>query len=274
MCSHVALTRKSGHELAGELGAELDPALAGRADLERPRDRVGPGDAHYCLRKTGTQRRLVEGRLGLPSPAQKGLLLNARAETVHRLPAFRDAFVRRRCLIPADAFYEWTGEKGKKIAWRFRRADGGLLLLAALYQEGPFEDDRAPARYAILTTAANEIVGPVHDRMPVIVDPADAETWLHAAEVGFDAKRLLALLRPAAADLLVAEEAGGARRARSSREDEPVPEIPITNPRVAAPEPPPPPAPTPPPPAPAPPPVEAQPAKPRKAKRGEQLSLF
>src|SRR5262249_19769209 len=104
-------------------------------------------------------------------------LLNARAETVAEKPAFRAAFARRRCLIPADGFYEWRALAGKKQPILFRLRQGRPFAFAGLGEcwqgpAGPVES------CAVLTTAANDLVKPVHDRMPVILDPRHYEGWL------------------------------------------------------------------------------------------------
>jgi putative SOS response-associated peptidase YedK len=135
-----------------------------------------------------SQARLLEPlRWGLvPSwakdPAMGNKLINARSETVAEKPSFRSALSRRRCLIPADGFYEW--ERATKQPMHFRLKGGALFSFAGLYEEwiGP---DGSPLRTCtLLTTRANGVVGPVHDRQPVILPDTDAEdAWLDVAQV-------------------------------------------------------------------------------------------
>jgi len=132
-------------------------------------------------------------------------MANARAETVAEKPSFRDAFRRGRCIIPADAFYEWqTRSGGPKQPFCFRAADGAVLALAGLREhwEGP---DGALDTCTIITTAANALMAPIHDRMPVLLAPADYQAYLDPAT---SPEVLHALLRPAAAAFLVAFAVG------------------------------------------------------------------
>jgi putative SOS response-associated peptidase YedK len=104
--------------------------------------------------------------------------INARGESVHRTPSFRDAFRRRRCLVPADGFYEWRKEGRGRIPFHFRPAAGGVIAFAGIWER--WARPGSPTRYgfAILTTAASDDVAAVHDRMPVVVGPADHAMWL------------------------------------------------------------------------------------------------
>jgi putative SOS response-associated peptidase YedK len=148
------------------------------------------------------QRELVWLRWGLvPSwandPAIGNRLINARAETAAQKPAFRTAFQRRRCLIVADGFYEWqrTGRAKQPYFIRFR--DDRPFALAGLWEtwEGP--DHSALETCTILTTEPNELVGPIHDRMPVILPPEVISAWLDPATG--DWRGLTKLLTPCAA---------------------------------------------------------------------------
>ena len=106
-------------------------------------------------------------------------LINARAETLAEKPAFRSALERRRCVIFADGFYEWTGAKGSKQPYRFTVGDGGPFAFAGLWERwGP--KDAPVATCAIVTCAPNALCAPFHDRMPAILDDGELETWLHA----------------------------------------------------------------------------------------------
>jgi putative SOS response-associated peptidase YedK len=120
-------------------------------------------------------------------------MINARADTVATKPAFRKAFRRRRCLIVADGFYEWKKLDGGKQPYYIRLQDGRLFALAGLWEHWNRGDSPSDS-CTILTTDANEQVGSIHDRMPVILDPGDYDLWLDP-EVQ-DAKRLEPLLVP------------------------------------------------------------------------------
>jgi putative SOS response-associated peptidase YedK len=126
-------------------------------------------------------------------------MINARVETAHEKPAFRRAFGRRRCIVPADGYYEWqTGEDGGKQPHFIRPADGGVLAMAGLYEVWR-SPDAAGGRLltcTILTTAATDDVGRIHDRMPMLVEPGVFDAWLDPGLTGPDEVR--SLLVPAA----------------------------------------------------------------------------
>lgn len=106
---------------------------------------------------------------------------NARGETVAEKPSFRAAFKRRRCLVPVSAFFEWRAIPGqkKKEKLRFSSPDGSPLALAGLWELWrPQEEAPAVESYTIITTTANKVLEPVHDRMPVILGASDWEAWL------------------------------------------------------------------------------------------------
>jgi len=120
--------------------------------------------------------------------------INAKAETVLDKPLWRDPFRKRRCLVPADAFYEWQKLDAKtKQPWAFAMRDGEPFAFAGLWERRRAADGLPLESFAILTTQANEIMAPVHVRMPVIIQPADYQRWL-----GLSDEKLapLDLLRP------------------------------------------------------------------------------
>jgi putative SOS response-associated peptidase YedK len=126
-------------------------------------------------------------------PSMGARMANARGETAADKPAFRGPFKRGRCIIPADGFYEWQARPGGPMQpFCIRAADGTLLAFAGLRDrwEGP---DGFLETCTIITTAANAVMAPIHDRMPVILAPGDYAAWL---DPGAQAERLKALLRP------------------------------------------------------------------------------
>lgn len=122
-------------------------------------------------------------------PAIGDRLINARAETVAEKPSFRDAWRKRRCLIPVAAFYEWKRVGSRREPWAFGPGpaagpEAEVLWLGGLHESWKSPDGSRLATFAIVTTAANEVVAPVHDRMPVVVDGADRRAW-----IGLDSAR-------------------------------------------------------------------------------------
>ena len=132
------------------------------------------------------------------------MLINARGESVNDKPAFRNAMRRRRCLVPADGFYEWKDEGGRKRPYCVRPKDGGPIAFAGLWETwmGPNGEEMETA--AIVTTHANRELASLHDRMPVIVPPEAFDLWLDCRNV--DAATATALLAPAREGLLEAYE--------------------------------------------------------------------
>ena len=105
-------------------------------------------------------------------------MINARAETVAEKPAYRSAFRHRRCLVPADGFYEWRKLGTSKQPYRITRADGAPFAFAGLWERWRAPDGALIDSFTIITTVANDLLRPIHDRMPVILDPADHGPWL------------------------------------------------------------------------------------------------
>lgn len=143
-----------------------------------------------------TARLLRWGMTGARHPRSRGSsrpLFNARAETVHRLPSFRQPFRERRCLIPASGFYEWREDEsgGRTPVW-FHREDDSPVAFAGIWATERADDGDIDA-CAVITCAANELVAPVHHRMPVILPPEMYREWL---DPDADEVDLLALVQP------------------------------------------------------------------------------
>jgi len=170
-----------------------------------PRYNIAPTQPIAIVRLNEGKRQFALVRWGLlPSwvkdPKSFTLLINARGESVCDKPAFRAAMKRRRCLIPADGFYEWKAVAGRKQPYYVRAKSGTPLAFAGLWEcwSGPNGEEMETA--AIVTTRANRLLGPIHDRMPVIVPPEAFDLWLNCAEV--DAKTAEALIQPAPENVL------------------------------------------------------------------------
>jgi putative SOS response-associated peptidase YedK len=159
-----------------------------------------------CDPKTG-ERRLDMLRWGLVPYWAKDIrigvsTINAKAESIDTKPAFRDAFRRRRCLVPFDAFYEWDKRKGDRQPYAIALADRRLMALAGLWENWRAPDGEWLRSFAIVTTAANDLVMPLHDRMPVILDPTAWPIWLGETPADLAARK--ALLHPyPAADMMM-----------------------------------------------------------------------
>ena len=119
-------------------------------------------------------------------------MINARAETVATKPAFRSAFRYRRCLVPADGFYEWRKQGARKQPYPMCLADGAPFTFAGLWEHWTGPDGYVIQSFTIVVTEANELRRPIHNRMPVILDPADYGLWLgEKAESGTGVRSLL-----------------------------------------------------------------------------------
>lgn len=169
MCGRFTLTVDDVARLAREWSAEVDAALAA---AWRPRFNVAPADAHLVLRAEGGRRALAPARFGLAGPT--GLVINARLETAATRPTFREAWQGLRAAVPADGFFEWGGPAAARRPSWFHLPGERPFLLAALLGPAP----GGGLGFAILTTAARPPVAALHDRMPVLLDPAEVPAWL------------------------------------------------------------------------------------------------
>ena len=188
MCGRFSLT-KTLDELASFF--ELYE-LFQRPNLA-PRWNIAPTQSSAVVRDGADGRReLALLRWGFAGP-NNAPLINARSETATAKPTFREAFAARRCLVPADSFYEWQSIPGQKAKqpWRIGMKDGGLFAFAGLWQPEPAFGDAEC--FTILTTTANHYLAPLHERMPVILPREAFARWLDPAT---PADALRALLRP------------------------------------------------------------------------------
>jgi putative SOS response-associated peptidase YedK len=202
MCGRFTITRRDRNSLAAELGVSPDALVD-----YRPRYNVAPTQPHFIVRIKYENREAVPATWGLIKSGAKDAgmaakTINARSETVETRSAFRDAFQRRRCVVPADGFFEWTGPKTARQPTWFHRADSGLLLFAGLYEAWQKEPGVWQTTFTILTTAANALLESYHDRMPVILADRDADDWMDPRAP--EPHALKRLLVPAPDDLLIA----------------------------------------------------------------------
>ncbi|HEY4134880.1 MAG TPA: SOS response-associated peptidase [Alphaproteobacteria bacterium] len=206
MCSRYSQT-KAPAEIAKRFKAR-----APKSNLQ-PRYNIAPTQSAPVVRlAVDGAREIALLRWGLVPAWSKEIagapLINARSETLAEKPSFRQAFERRRCLVLADGFYEWQKIEKEKLPWRFLRQDGEAFAMAGLWDrwtpapgvEGVGEPVES---FTIVTTAANDLVRPVHDRMPVIFpDDASATAWLEAPSAN--------LLRPCPTFLMDSYRIGAA----------------------------------------------------------------
>lgn len=209
MCGRYALTLPPDAVRSYMRYPEM-PNFPPRGDI-RPTQPVavvrnGEGGAHFQLMRWGFIPGFVKDMKTFP------LLINARAETAFEKPSFRNAMRRRRCLLPASAWYEWQklDEKGRsKQVWRMSQSQGGMLAFAGLHETWCSADGSEIDTVAILTTSANAALAPIHERMPVIVPQRDHTEWL---DITSRTERIAALLRPLDDDTVIAEPVSGPGR--------------------------------------------------------------
>jgi putative SOS response-associated peptidase YedK len=216
MCGRFALY-SDPPTLARQFGAEAP------ADL-RPRYNVAPTQTIPIVRQVEEGRQFALARWGLIPRWAKEMdtgysTINARAETVATKPAFRSAFRYRRCLVPADGFYEWQAVPGSRVKQPYfiGLRDQEPMALAGLWErwQSPQEDELESC--SIIVTDANDLMRPIHDRMPVILDPADWNAWLNPDAGDLDV--LQDLLRPFPAEAMAARPVS--TRVNSPRNDVP-----------------------------------------------------
>src|SRR5947209_3785240 len=186
MCGRYRLTRAD--RLAEKFDAELVEEL-------HPRYNIAPTQPVPVVRANGSRRGITSMRWGLiPNWAKDASTsqINARSETLLEKPAFKESFERRRCLIPADGFYEWKRSGKSKQPFHFGMTDDSLFAFAGIWDRWRSPQGPTVESCAILTTGANELLRDVHDRMPVILKPEKYQEWLEAPVS--DCRRLLHLL--------------------------------------------------------------------------------
>jgi putative SOS response-associated peptidase YedK len=201
MCGRFVSARKR-LELLEEFAATRDAVAADR----QPDYNVAPTKRIYTVLEHKDERELRLVRWGLVPTWAKDTsagarLINARSETVAVKPSFRAAFAKRRCLIPADGYYEWITEGKAKKPFYIHRADGGILAFAGIYElwrNSVVPEDHEDAWYwsaSIITTQATDEIGRIHDRTPMVIAPETWADWLDPDNK--DKELMLAAMRPA-----------------------------------------------------------------------------
>ncbi|MDH4282281.1 MAG: SOS response-associated peptidase [Myxococcales bacterium] len=171
MCGRYTLTCPDEQTLLG--GLPFDEFSEVRIEF-RPRYNIAPGQQSPVVHFNRGKPILSDAEWGMKRTGG-GLVINARAETAARTAIFRDAFREGRCLVPADGFLEWRREGGVNQPYLFRLEGGGIFVMAGLWRDG---------RYVVLTRDSRGEVAEIHDRMPVLLDGADARQWLTEGKLG------------------------------------------------------------------------------------------
>ena len=200
MCGRFTMTHEQLELLAEDLGVAVDtlPNI-------RPRYNIAPTDEHFIVRMKGEDRQVLPAKWGLVNSWAKdgkraAMQINAKGETLEERPPFREAFEKRRCIVPADGFYEWTGPKEKRQPLWFHSPDGGLVFFAGLYESWQPKPGEWQRTFTIVTTRANGLVEPVHGRMPVLIARDEIDDWIGP---GVPLDRVRKLLAPPPDDALV-----------------------------------------------------------------------
>jgi putative SOS response-associated peptidase YedK len=196
MCTRFVLEQTRIRALLAALGLDADGTeTTGPVD----RHNIAPGTVVAALRATPAGLAAFRPRWGfIPASPDSSGLTNARADTLAQKPSFRDAFRRRRCLVPATGFYEWEKRGRARLPWLFRLRDAAPFAFAALWENTP--DDEA--RLVVVTTTPNALMAPIHHRMPALLTTPEAcRAWLDPRA---EEPALAALLAPANAAAMTA----------------------------------------------------------------------
>jgi len=186
MCGRYRLTRRRLAEIEQYYGID---DTAGLEVCERQFN-IPPREMAPIVLGAKGRRRLMAGLWSLMPPWAEALehvnkvsTFNAKAETLLQRPSFRNAFLKRRCLVPAEAFYEWVGPKGKKQPLNIARRDGKLLSMAGLFSfwKPASSKGRPLLTFTVVTITPNRWMSRIHDRMPVLLQDDEVDVWLNPA---------------------------------------------------------------------------------------------
>lgn len=170
-----------------------------------PRYNIAPTQPAAVVRNSGVTRKLDLLRWGLVPSWAKDIsigsrMINARSESLPDKPSFRNAVRFRRCIVPASGFFEWKPEGSHKVPYYIRLSDGAPMGLAGIWEAWKTPEDTSLETFTILTTSANPLITPIHDRMPVILHPDAFDLWLDK-DVN-NPEQLRSLYPPYPADLM------------------------------------------------------------------------
>lgn len=200
MCTRYVLLEEHYRAVLARLGIAPPP------DRLASRYNIAPGTTIPAVRLDAAGVREAVGlHWGLIPPWAKtprDKLVNVRAETLATKPYFQRALAQRRCAVPASGFYEWQTIAGAKQPWLFRWRDDAPFLLAGIWIAAHAADGSAVETCAVITTTPNATLQPVHDRMPVLLSPDQAEAWLDPQTTA--SASLTPLLQPAPAEMMTA----------------------------------------------------------------------
>lgn len=205
MCGRFTLTAS-----VDQLIDRFDVEFFLQEEEYNPSYNVAPSQSVLAVINNGIQNKMGFLRWGLVPPWAKDLsigykMINARAETLTEKPSFRSAYMKKRCLIVADSFYEWKLIDSKtKIPMRIKLKSDELFAMAGLWEKWKSPDGKSVYSCSVITTSPNELVQDIHDRMPVILKPEDEKYWLDPSIT--DTKKLNHFLKPLEHDLMEAYE--------------------------------------------------------------------
>lgn len=168
---------------------DIDSAFA-ESDY-MPSYNIAPSQQVVAIINDGRNNRLGHLCWGLIPPWAKDekigyKMINARAETIAEKPSFRKAFQRQRCILPADSFYEWQRKNGEKIPMRIKLKNDDLFAIAGLWESWKSPDGKVIHTCTAITTEPNNLMKPIHDRMPVILKREDESAWLDPRNIDVD----------------------------------------------------------------------------------------
>lgn len=204
MCGRYRLTRRRQLEIENYYGVEDVNDL----DIWERQFNIPPTEMAPIVLENKGRRRLTAGFWSLMPPwaetlehANKVSTFNAKAETLTEKPTFRNAFFKRRCIVPAEAFYEWVGPRGKKQPLNIARRDGKFLSMAGLfsYWKPTGSEGRPIPTFTVVTTAPNRWMARIHNRMPVILQDDQLDGWLDSTT---EAGTLSEFLKPCPEEFL------------------------------------------------------------------------
>ena len=195
MCREFVVSNTNS-QIAQQFSLSQMPEIAANYGVKRGREIATIHEAHSGSSSTRTVQNLRWGLV--PHWANDDLrerrIFNARAETLHQKPAFRESFAERRCIVPASGFFEWTNQDGERVPLFVKEKHGAPLDFAALYDEWYSRDGELVRSCAIVTTESNRLLSPHHARMPAILRADDYAQWLDPHN--FDVKSLRSMLQP------------------------------------------------------------------------------